>query len=54
MSALPSLNVAETKEVDPVAKKMMLEANTNLKGENNQVNEDLDDLINPKKQSGAF
>lgn len=25
-----------------------------MKGENNQVNEDLDDLIDPKKQKGAF
>lgn len=52
--AIQSINVQEIKEVDPVAKKMMIQANTQLKAENNQINEDLDDLINPKKQGTAF
>ena len=50
MSAMPSLNIADTKEVDPVAKNMMIKANAQLKGENNNINDDLDDLINPAKQ----
>ena len=54
LSAKPSINVAETKEVDPVAKKMMLKAQTQLKAENNELDEQLDDLLNPKKQKGTF
>ena len=33
---------------------MMLKAQTQLKAENNELNEQLDDLINPKKQKGTF
>lgn len=49
MSALPSINIEETKEVDPVAKAKMIEAQKLLKAENSQTNVDLDDLIDPKK-----
>lgn len=45
--AVASINIADTKEVDPVAKKMMIQAQLQLKAENNHLNEDLDDLINP-------
>jgi len=31
MSAMPSINIADTKEVDPVAKAKMIEANIQLK-----------------------
>jgi hypothetical protein len=49
MSAMPSIDIAETKEVDPIAKAKMLEAQKLLKAENSQLNQDLDDLIDPKK-----
>ena len=49
MSAMPSIDIAETKEVDPIAKAKMLEAQKMLKAENSQLNQDLDDLIDHKK-----
>lgn len=47
MSALPSIDIAETKEVDPIAKAKMMEAQKLLKAQNSQLNLDLDDLIDP-------
>jgi len=49
MSAMPSINIEETKEVDPVAKAKMIEAQKLRKAENSQINQDLDDLIDPNK-----
>ena len=54
MSAMPSINIEETKEVDPVAKAKMIEAQKLRKAESSQINQDLDDLIDPNKQGGTF
>ena len=48
-SAMPTIDIEATMEVDPVAKKQMVLANTNLKAENEKVAESLNDIIDPKK-----
>ena len=47
---MPTVDVTDTKEVDPIAKAKMLEAQKLLKAESNSLKWELDDLINPKKQ----
>lgn len=54
MSAMPSVDISQTKEVDPVAKSKMLEAQKMLKAESDTINFDLSNLTDPKKQGGEF
>lgn len=51
---MPSIDISDTKEVDPIAKAKMIEAQTMLKAELNTLELDLDDLTNKKKQGGTF
>ena len=51
---MPTVDVTDTKEVDPIAKAKMLEAQKLLKAESNSLKWQLDDLINPKKQGSTF
>ena len=47
-SAMPTIDIDATQEVDPFAKKQMVLANTNLKAENEKIAESLNELIDPK------
>ena len=48
------VDIDATKEVDPVAKSMMKDANAKLNSVNAAISEDMSDLTDPKKQKSAF
>lgn len=49
MSAMPTIDITDTKETDPVAKAKMIEANKMLKANNNMAKFDMEDLVDPAK-----